>query len=254
MRKTLAKMKTLSLVLLAMVAIVLGACGAPFDAGSFTRTGAAGTQALGSGAGSGGAASAAGSGGAPDPMARAGASGAPDVIDSSSAGAPAAEPPFIPPACSSEKQVTGGYYGDLTTAPACLRTKEALNTIACGSWDNRSITVNGVPATCGVPLSFPPSADSFIYLAFGPGTSASVTIRWFLTAPSPQACQSRWWAQGDLYSPGEIMLEACDAPGSTSACELGKTYAFSCSGMSCSDTQPGGSGWTATWQIVTECG
>jgi hypothetical protein len=249
-----------------LIGLVLGlaACGAPFTANEFTPSGEAGAQTIGSGAGQGGdsSGSAGAAGAVHDPMARAGAggaaAGAPSVDFAGAAGAvPDAIPtPYVPLPCSSERNVSGGYDSSFNTVPACLRTREALNTVGCTNWDHRSITVNGVIATCGVPLTFPPSADGYTYIDLGPGSAGDAAIRWFLTAPAPNACSARQWVQGDLYAPGEIMVGVCDAPGSTKSCELGKTYAFYCSDSStnhCSETGPGANGWISVWTLVSIC-
>jgi len=251
-------MKSLFLVCLI---VAMTACGAPFTAESFTDSGSAG--AIGApaapSAGAAGAEPREDAGGATSiPLESAGAAGAAGAPDLGSAGAPSVDPPplYTPPPCSTDQNVTGGYDGSLSAAPACLRTKEALNTVACANWDGRSITVNGAAATCGVPLSFPESVDGFTYIDLGPGTSSGVALRWFLTAPAPNPCDARWWTQGDLYAPNEIMLDVCDAPGSEKSCELGKTYAFSCLDTPtsrCTSTGPGASGWTSSWALVTLC-
>ncbi len=252
---------------LIFLGLFLGACGAPFTSSPFTSTEeVAGAQTIGSGAGSGGDSSQSGAGGAPDPMARAGSGGSAGVageagsIDAAgAAGAPAEPPPvlYTPPACSTEQNVTGGYDSSLSAAPACLRTREALNTIACTNYDGRSITVNGVPAVCGVPQAFSESVDGYKYIALGAGTAGNFAIRWFLTAPVPNPCAARSWVEGDLYAPGEIMIGACDAPGSQKSCELGKSYAFACAedpGTHCSSVGPGAIGWTSVWTLIRVCG
>lgn len=256
-------MKLLSWILFCLSALVLGACGAPFESGEFTSVdtagaapstggsesvagaigvGHAGSSAVGTG-GAGGSSNAAGA------PATAGSSGNDDA-----AGAAGAAPSYDPPPCSSPKDVTGGYDGSLNTMPVCLRTKEPLNTIACSNWDNRTITVNSVPVTCGEPADIPQRADGYTYIELGGGTSSAATVRWFLTAPSPDACGSRHWVDGDLYAQGEIMLGVCSAPGSAKSCVLGTTYAFACSGLKCGSVQPGGNDWASTWMLLSSCG
>lgn len=254
-------MKNLPLILLGLIAWALTACGAPFQA-NFSDLSEAGSPAIGSGAGSGGASSAAGAGVAPDPMAGAGEGGAagaaadPGLGDAGVAGSGGAPPVVTDYFCSAAQEVTGGYQA-LSPGAACLRTKEAINTVGCAHWDNRALLVNGVPATCGVPQAFPVRADGFTYLTLGPGSSGAAAIRWFLSDPAPDPCAARTWQAGDLYAPGEIMLDACDAPGATGsaeACTLGTVNAWACSGLKCTSVQPGGNDWASTWRLVTTCG
>jgi len=250
-------MKNLPLILLCLLGWVMSACGAPFQA-DFSDLSGAGSPAIGSGAGSGGASSAAGAGVAPDPMAGAGEGGAGGATDPGigEAGAGAAPPVVTTYFCSGAQEVTGGYMA-LPPGAVCLRTKEALNTVGCTHWDARSLLVNGVPATCGVPQAFPVRADGFTYLTIGAGPSGAVAIRWFLTDPAPNPCAARTWQAGDLYAPGEIMRDACDAAnaqGSAQACTLGTLNAWACSGLKCSSLQPGGNDWATTWRLVAPCG
>ncbi len=248
-------MKILILASLVVLALGLSACGEPFQASDFTSLSDAGANAIGSGAGFGGAAGAAGAGVAPDPMASAGSGG--KAGEAGASGSGGASPPVLTTYfCSPSKDVTGGYEA-LNPEPSCLRTKEALNTIGCTHWDNRSILVNGVPATCGVPVDFPVRQDGYTYLTLGAGSGPAAAVRWFLTMPTPTPCAARTWQVGDLYAQGQVMRDACDtasAPVGGEACAVGREYAFSCSGLRCSTIQPGGNDWASTWALVAACG
>jgi hypothetical protein len=244
----------------------VGAAGAPSSsAGASSAIAGAGgnTEDLGGG-GSGSAAGAAESGGGGAGSAagahQGGTGGAPSAGGATNAGASgsggaAGSAPYVPPPCSGAVEVMGGGDNSLSTAPACLRTKEALNTIGCLNWDNRTVAVNGAAATCGVRQDFPPAIDGYNYIETGPGTTTVALIQWFLTAPATNACAALYWAKGEHYSPEQIMLDVCDLP-STSGCSPGSVLAFACIATSpeCSTTEPGGAtGWPSIWKIVATC-
>lgn len=232
-------------LVLALMMLTLMACGgAPFEAAPGDSS-AAGSALSPSEAGEPGAGQAgaeptlAGSGGSSGAAGSAGSGGAPERLP--------------PAACTSPLDVEGGYDGSLTTAPVCLRTKEALNTIACTYPDGRSIEVNGSAVTCGARSELPGAIAGYNYIVLGQGSNPAMAIRWFMTLPTATPCSARYWASGDLYAPGEVMLGVCSAPGTVSACSIGQAYAFSCQGTRCSSVQPGGNDWQAEWTLQAEC-
>ena len=185
-----------------------------------------------------------------------GAAGAGGAVASAGAGGAVA---YVPPPCSPVTQGDSTGYLALGIMPVCLRVTTPINTIGCAlGWDNRSIRVNGATATCEVTQDFPSRGDGAYFIELGSAPTGSIgtaaAIRWFLTAPSPQACAARVWELGDRYYPGEINVSTCDEP-EGSGCVLGEPVAFSCSGSACSSVQPGGSGsnWTATWKLEARC-
>ncbi len=237
----------MKIVALILTAWLLSACGAPFEPAdlgpSSAVAGSPGLGAAGAPDASAGAPSEAGSGGRGGAQAAGGAPAGGSAAGGAQAGLP----------CSGAALVTGGY-ASLGTAATCLRTKEALNTLGCSNADGRSLSVNGMPVTCGDPFTPPPRIDGYNYIAVGAGPSSVMTLRWFLTAPSSEACAARYWALGEQFAAGQLALEICNAPGKNSACALGQEAAFSCVGTRCSNVAPGGNNWQDEWVLVTVCG
>ena len=258
------------LKILLALAFLLPACGGPFSAADVAlpsdgEAGASGAVAASeAGAPSAGSSPAddLGRAGAPDGGSLAaggrsgiagsgGAPGAPGSGGASGAGGSGIAPPCSP-------WIDGDPSGEAdirTMGAVCLRISTPFNTVSCTDWvDNRSITVNGAPASCNVPMAYPASADGVSFIAVGPGTSSMVPIvRWFLTAPSPFACSARAWGFAGAYLLGEIQTARCDDTGG-GACKLGEEIAFSCVDQgTCASQQPGKPGWPASWKIEAHC-
>lgn len=229
-----------------------GEAGAPETAPAAGEAGAAADGGALSTGGHSGAPSAGGASGAAGGASHAGSGGGSGVSGSGSAGSAAYPDPPCSPWIEGDPS---GAYDIRTMAAVCLRISAPINTVSCTDWvDNRSITVNGVPAACRVPQAFPVRADGFTFIAVGPGTSnMAPLIRWYLTAPTPAACGAREWVIADPYAPGEIMTGRCDDTGG-GACALGEKAAFSCSDLgTCTSQQPGAAGWPATWKLEAHC-
>ncbi len=189
------------ILLIPALALLLGACGAPFTAeqdpigigqageapasagaGAVLEAGSAGQAAAG--ATSGGSASQAG---APS----AGAAGAPAM-----AGVP----------CSPAVDTTSPGFLSLG-GDTCYRTKETFDTITCGgsSWDKRTIKVNGAMAECNKMQVFAPAIDGYNYFDIEGAPPGTDWLRWS-TAGKTSSCWPIWaHDQCTKYQVGDVV-------------------------------------------------
>jgi len=69
--------------------------------------------------------------------------------------------------------VTGTNSGNLGTATdVCLRTMSKFSTVGCSNFDGRSLSVNGVPATCDTAGTYT-QIDGYNYIEI---TSTGTTL------------------------------------------------------------------------------
>jgi endoglucanase len=75
--------------------------------------------------------------------------------------------------------VTGGNSGNLGTGEVCLRTMEPFNTVGCSNFTGRTLTVNGVAATCGTKMTFPAAIGGYNYFEISAGGVTYASIFWY---------------------------------------------------------------------------
>ena len=67
-------------------------------------------------------------------------------------------------------------------------------------------------------------------------------------------CASADWVSGSAYPIGAQAVHLCQNMGSSAeSCQVGRKYAWTCSGASCAVYAPGADGWWANWTVAERC-
>lgn len=236
-------MTKIQLIPVALLACLLGACGAPFTAEDLSGLGeageapqgAAGTAAAGS-ASQAGAPSTAGAGGGVVP-----AAGAAGTSGGGSGGTPVLD---TPPCAHAIDTVSPGSLS--LGKDTCYRTKEAFDTIDClgRGWVSRTLKINGVLAECNQTQVFAPPVNGYNYFELVGPYADSDELLWRVSANG----MSCWGAiESELVRCPDFREGDFGSYG-------GKNYLCSSPTCNCTDpaSLPGGS--ANAWTDLGACG